>query len=134
MAENELELEPETNEDGGASEDEENKPKPKLSPEQILGIKKRQFEQDKKEREDKANFEMGMKAKEMNDQRIVEDGVEAESLAPNLIESMKSIVQDFAQVIEKQQKFQEAIVSQMNNPKTISAKSSSGATMSATVQ
>lgn len=39
-----------------------------------------------------------------------EQAVEAESLAPNLIQSMKEIVQEFAHVIEGQQKFQQEIV------------------------
>jgi hypothetical protein len=62
-----------------------------------------------------------------------DDKVEAESLAPQMIESMKSIVAEFAQVIEGQQQFQQNIVAELSKKKTITAKSSSGMTMNATI-
>ena len=58
----------------------------------------------------------------------------AEAIAPKLVQSMQGIVQEFAQVIEGQQKFQSALIEQLKKPKNITAKSSSGATISATVQ
>jgi hypothetical protein len=64
----------------------------------------------------------------------VENDAEAKELAPKLIESMKAIVQEFAQVLAQQQEFQNKLVSEMSKKKTITAKSSTGTTLQATIQ
>ena len=79
------------------------------------GIEQQKMQMD---REVKA-VELDMKAEDTKREVAKENEVEAEKVAPQLIESMKSIVQEFAQIIEGQQKFQSELIAQMTKPKTI---------------
>ena len=66
--------------------------------------------------------------------RQMEDEVEGEKIAPQMVESVKAMIVEFAQLISQQQAGLEKIVSEISKPKTVSAKSSTGTTMTATVQ
>jgi hypothetical protein len=64
----------------------------------------------------------------------MENAEQAESIAPQLIESMKTIVGEFAEIVANQSKFQEKLLAEIGQKKTITAKSSSGTTLTATIQ
>ena len=64
-------------------------------------------------------FDKQVKAQEMADKTSLENEDGAEKMAPKLIESMQAIVQEFAAVIQSQQKFQAELVAQLSKPKTI---------------
>jgi hypothetical protein len=59
------------------------------------------------------------------DKQSVKSEAEAKSIAPQLLQAMK-------QMMETQNKFNENLITEMKKPKTITAKSSSGATITAT--
>ena len=82
----------------------------------------------------KLDFDKEVKTREMMMNAEVEKEAEAEKVAPQLIDSMKSIVQEFAQIVAQQQEFQNKLVSEMSKKKTITAKSSTGTTLQATIQ
>ena len=82
----------------------------------------------------KLDFEKEVKREEMSKEVAVENEVEAEKVAPQLIDSMKSIVAEFAQIVAQQQEFQNKLLAEMGQKKTITAKSSSGTTLTATIQ
>jgi hypothetical protein len=98
-----------------------------------------QIERDNNEHEKfMASEKLSLEKQKMQDEKQakveVENDAEAKELAPKLIESMKAIVQEFAQVLAQQQEFQNKLVSEMSKKKTITAKSSTGTTLSATIQ
>jgi hypothetical protein len=83
---------------------------------------------------ERLDFEKQCHAEEKMADQQADNEVGAEKMAPKMIESMQAIVQEFAQIIAQQQAFQADIVAKMSEKKTITAKSSTGTTLTATVQ
>jgi len=73
----------------------------------------------------KLDIEKQKLAKQEKDKQEVKSEAEAKSIAPQLLQAMK-------QMMETQNKFNENLITEMKKPKTITAKSSSGATITAT--
>lgn len=89
---------------------------------------------------EKMDFERQCRVEDKREEIVATDAVEAESLAPQVVSSMQAIVQDLATIVASQQASQnqivatqQQIVSELAKKKTITAKSSSGMTMSATI-
>ena len=76
-------------------------------------------ERDQKLERDKLDFERQCHQEEKLAEQKDKNEVTAEAVAPQLIQSMQAIVQEFAQVIAGQQEFQKQLIEQMTKPKTI---------------
>ena len=94
---------------------------------ELNGIK---IEQENKNAVEKFQFEKETKMAEV----ATDNEAEAAKVAPQVLESMKAVVQEFAQIVAQQAQFQEKLLAQMSEKKTITAKSSSGTTLTATIQ
>ena len=76
-------------------------------------------ERDQKLERDKLDFERQCKQEEKLANQADKNEVEGAAIAPQLIDSMKAIVQEFAQMMRGQQEFQQKLVEQLSKPKTI---------------
>jgi hypothetical protein len=65
------------------------------------------------------DFERQCKKDDEMEKRKDTNEVEAEAIAPKLIESLHSIIREFAQVIAGQQAFQQQLIEQMSKPKEV---------------
>lgn len=76
-------------------------------------------ERDQKLGRDKLEFERQCKKDEELAKQKDSNEVEAEAIAPKLVESLQSIIQEFAQIIASQQEFQKQLVEQLKKPKEV---------------
>jgi len=76
-------------------------------------------ERDQKLEKEKLDFERQCKQEEKLAEQADKNEVEGAAIAPQLIESMKAIIQEFAQMMAGQQEFQKKLVDQLSKPKTI---------------
>ena len=102
--------------------------------EQEIAIKAFVADATKRMDEEKMTHQKEMDRMAMIKDAETENEVEATKMAPQMLESMKAVVQEFAQIVAQQQEFQDKLLKQMNDKKTITAKSSSGTTLTATIQ
>lgn len=71
-------------------------------------------------KQQEVQFEREKIAQDQQDKIKLDNESQATSIAPVVIEGMKSIVQEFTQAIEGQQQFQKQLVDQMSKTKTVS--------------
>ena len=76
-------------------------------------------ERDHKLAKDQLDFERQCRQEEKMAEQKDKNEVTAEAVAPQLIQSLQAIIQEFAQVIAGQQEFQKKLVEQLAKPKTI---------------
>jgi len=76
-------------------------------------------DRDQKLERDKLDFERQCRQEEKMAEQKDKNEVTAEAVAPQLIQSLQAIIQEFAQVIAGQQEFQKKLVEQLAKPKTI---------------
>jgi hypothetical protein len=99
-------------------------------------IEQRKLSQENDAALKKLDFDRQCRMDDKSKESQAADAVAAESLAPNLIQSMQGIVREFAAVIQQQQQFQKQLIEQMarqNGGRHISMKMPDGRTATADV-
>lgn len=76
-------------------------------------------ERDQKLQREELEFKKSLEAEKKMMEQKTDNETQAESLAPQLIQSLQAMIQEFAQVIQNQQEFQTKLLQQLAKPKTV---------------
>jgi hypothetical protein len=82
--------------------------------------------------DDHENKKLDIEKQKMKKEADAKKEVDGEAVAPELLKTMKGMVDTFTKAMESRDKHMESLVKEISKPKTITAKSSSGATLTAT--